>query len=128
MVKSTKNCQNEYCGNKLGKSVEYFSREMRGSQITGKIVKIDSRQAASIRKFFNVVDFFRENKAKLKLKFFFRAAAVGGAEGGQGDLRSSVNNLLDAMQNLLGGLHLPELPQDADDDDDDDGDDDVNWQ
>ena len=41
-----------------------------------------------------------------------------------GDLRSSVNNLLEAMQNLLGGLHLPEVPQDAssegaDDDDDD---------
>ena len=62
----------------------------------------------------------------------FSAAAAGGPagpEGGQCDLRSSVNNLLEAMQNLLGGLHLPEIPQDDDaDDDDDDGDDDVNWQ
>ena len=54
--------------------------------------------------------------------FIFRA------EGG-GDLRSSVNNLLDAMQNLLGGLHLPELPQDADASDNSDDDvDDANWQ
>jgi len=49
--------------------------------------------------------------------------AVAGQEN-PGDLRSSVNNLLEAMQNLLGGLHLPEVPQDAssegaDDDDDD---------
>jgi len=48
--------------------------------------------------------------------------AVAGQEN-PGDLRSSVNNLLEAMQNLLGGLHLPEVPQDAssegaDDDDD----------
>ena len=42
---SEKLFKNENGGNKLGKSVEYFSREMRGSQITGKIVKIDSRQA-----------------------------------------------------------------------------------
>ena len=54
--------------------------------------------------------------------YFFRAAAPEGA----GDLRSSVTNLLDAMQNLLGGLHLPELPQDADASDE--SDDDADWQ
>ena len=53
---------------------------------------------------------------------FCRAAAPEGA----GDLRSSVTNLLDAMQNLLGGLHLPELPQDADASDE--SDDDEEWQ
>ena len=39
-------------------------------------------------------------------------ALQGGAEGG-GDLRRSVTTLLDAMQDLLGGLHLPELPNDG---------------
>jgi len=53
--------------------------------------------------------------------------AVGNPEGA-GDLRSSVTNLLDAMQNLLGGLHLPELPQDADASDDSEEDDDAEWQ
>ena len=38
--------------------------------------------------------------------------AVEGAEGG-GDLRRSVTTLLDAMQDLLGGLHLPEIPNDG---------------
>ena len=38
--------------------------------------------------------------------------AVEGAEGG-GDLRQSVTTLLDAMQDLLGGLHLPEIPNDG---------------
>lgn len=54
------------------------------------------------------------------------AAAAGGAGG---DLRSSVNNLLEAMQNLLGGLHLPEVPQDASISDNTDNDDneDVDW-
>ena len=33
--------------------------------------------------------------------------------GEKGDLRGSVTTLLDAMQNLLGGLHLPELPNDG---------------
>ena len=33
--------------------------------------------------------------------------------GEEGDLRGSVTTLLDAMQNLLGGLHLPELPNDG---------------
>merc|ERR1719510_231431 len=35
--------------------------------------------------------------------------AVAGAQGG-GDLRRPETTLLDAMQDLLGGLHLPELP------------------
>ena len=56
-------------------------------------------------------------------KFIFSRAA---APEGTGDLRSSVTNLLDAMQNLLGGLHLPELPQDADASED--SDDDADWQ
>ena len=42
------------------------------------------------------------------------SGAAGGGQEGHGDLRVSVNNLLEAMQNLLGGLHLPEVPQDAD--------------
>ena len=44
-----------------------------------------------------------------------------------GDLRSSVNNLLEAMQNLLGGLHLPEVPQDASSEGASE-DDDIAWQ
>lgn len=59
------------------------------------------------------------------------AAAAAAAGGAGGDLRSSVNNLLEAMQNLLGGLHLPEVPLDASisDNSDDNGDDDeVGWQ
>ena len=39
--------------------------------------------------------------------------AAGGEGEGEGDLRGSVTTLLDAMQNLLGGLHLPELPNDG---------------
>jgi len=39
--------------------------------------------------------------------------AHGVAGGEDGDLRGSVTTLLDAMQNLLGGLHLPELPNDG---------------
>ena len=62
------------------------------------------------------------SKIFLKFTFYFIFRAVAGQEN-PGDLRSSVNNLLEAMQNLLGGLHLPEVPQDAssegaDDDDD----------
>ena len=52
--------------------------------------------------------------------------AVAGQEN-PGDLRSSVNNLLEAMQNLLGGLHLPEVPQDASSEGNSE-DDDVAWQ
>ena len=52
--------------------------------------------------------------------------AVAGQEN-PGDLRSSVNNLLEAMQNLLGGLHLPEVPQDASSEGASE-DDDVAWQ
>ena len=61
------------------------------------------------------------------INIFFYFRAVGNPEGA-GDLRSSVTNLLDAMQNLLGGLHLPELPQDADASDDSEEDDDAEWQ
>ena len=67
--------------------------------------------------------FLKKWKYLLYLYYVFcRAAAPEGA----GDLRSSVTNLLDAMQNLLGGLHLPELPQDADASDE--SDDDEEWQ
>ena len=73
---------------------------------------------------------FTKNKYGQEKYFFLfftnfissRAAAPEGT----GDLRSSVTNLLDAMQNLLGGLHLPELPQDADASED--SDDDADWQ
>ena len=55
-------------------------------------------------------------------------AAGGEGQGQQGDLRRSVTTLLDAMQDLLGGLHLPEVPNDADvDSDEEDVDDDPNW-
>lgn len=55
--------------------------------------------------------------------------AAGGNDNteGQGDLRRSVTTLLDAMQDLLGGLHLPEVPNDADASADSDDEDD-NWQ
>ena len=53
--------------------------------------------------------------------------AVAGAQGG-GDLRRSVTTLLDAMQDLLGGLHLPELPNDGAASADSENDDDDDWQ
>ena len=49
-----------------------------------------------------------------------------GAEGG-GDLRRSVTTLLDAMQDLLGGLHLPELPNDGAASADSENDDEDEW-
>lgn len=52
---------------------------------------------------------------------------VEGAEGG-GDLRRSVTTLLDAMQDLLGGLHLPEIPNDGAASADSENDDDDDWQ
>ena len=55
------------------------------------------------------------------------AAAADGAHGG-GDLRWSVTTLLDAMQDLLGGLHLPELPNDGAASADSENDDDDDWQ
>lgn len=47
---------------------------------------------------------------------FFREEEVGAGGGdvgdgrGVGDLRASVNSLLDAMRDLLSNLHLPEPP------------------
>ena len=55
------------------------------------------------------------------------AEGVPGAEGG-GDLRRSVTTLLDAMQDLLGGLHLPEIPNDGAASADSENDDDDDWQ
>ena len=54
-------------------------------------------------------------------------AAADGAHG-SADLRRSVTTLLDAMQDLLGGLHLPELPNDGAASADSENDDDDNWQ
>ena len=42
------------------------------------------------------------------------AGAEGGAGGGA-DLSNSVNNLLDAMRDLLGNFQLPEIPNEAGD-------------
>ncbi len=60
-----------------------------------------------------------------------RDAANGpeGAGGGGGgtDLHSRFNSLYEAMQDLLGNLHLPEIPQ-QDGADSEDSDDEYEWQ
>lgn len=55
---------------------------------------------------------------------YFRAQ--DGAAGR--DLRASVNHLYEAMQDLLGNLHLPEIPHDGADSEDSDDEQDPNWQ
>ena len=62
------------------------------------------------------------------------AAAVAGAgagedaggDGGAASLRASFNSVYEAMQDLLGNLHLPEIPQDGADSED--SDDEYEWQ
>jgi len=62
------------------------------------------------------------------------AAAAGGAgvgedagdDGGAASLRASFNSVYEAMQDLLGNLHLPEIPQDGADSED--SDDEYEWQ
>ena len=65
-----------------------------------------------------MMKYFCVSKQKTSKMFVFllreqQQGAEGGAEGeghGVGDLRASVNSLLDAMRDLLSNLHLPEPP------------------
>ena len=58
------------------------------------------------------------------------AAAVAGEDagndGGAASLRASFNSVYGAMQDLLGNLHLPEIPPDGADSED--SDDEYEWQ
>ena len=50
----------------------------------------------------------------------------GGNDGGAASLRASFNSVYEAMQDLLGNLHLPEIPQEGADSED--SDDEYEWQ
>ena len=51
---------------------------------------------------------------------------MDGDGGGAASLRASFNSVYEAMQDLLGNLHLPEIPQDGADSED--SDDEYEWQ